>query len=54
MKINVTMKAVHVGVILNKLQIKIFYPMQLISLDLIFSDISKSRFLKMKIDFGMV
>jgi hypothetical protein len=52
--INVTMKVVHVGAILNKLQIKIFYLVQFISLDLIFSDISKSRFLGMKIGFGKI
>ena len=48
------MKAVHVGAILNKMQIKRYCLMQLISLDLMFSDISKSRFLKMQVDFGMV
>jgi hypothetical protein len=48
------MKGVDVGAILNKLQIKMFCLMQSISLDLIFSDIFKSRFLKMKVDFGMV
>ena len=48
------MKDVNASVNLDKLQTKIFCLMQLISLDLIFSEISKSRFLKMKVDFGMV
>jgi hypothetical protein len=48
------MKPVHVDAILNKLQIKVFCIIKLISLNPVFSETSKATVLKMKVDFGMV